>query len=177
MNNPDPSLAAVVLLLSVLCIAVWTDMRRHRIPNWLTGGGMILALVMSLSSISSIPPTQFLLGSLVGLLIYLPLYSFGKMGAGDVKLMAFCGSLLGLEGVLWTAFLSTLAGGILATVWLLYHAGVRELFYRALAVTTLVSAKGSSAALQDSEGSLMKTKLPYASAILCGASIYVWRAS
>jgi len=175
MSNLDPSLATVVVLFGVLCIAVWTDTRSHRIPNWLTGVGIILSLVMSLSGFSSIPPTQFLLGSLVGLLIYLPLYSFGKMGAGDVKLLAFCGSLLGLEGVLWTAVLSTLAGGILAIVWLLVHVGVRELFYRVVAVTTLVNAQGD-AALQDPESSPMKRQLPYALAIACGASIYVWRA-
>jgi len=88
--------------------------------------------------------------------------------------MAFFGSFLGLEGFLWTGVLSALACGCLAVGCLLYHLGVRESFYRALAFTSLVYARHNSAA-QQPEDSLMKKKMPYAIAIACGAAIYVWQ--
>lgn len=45
--------------------------------------------------------------------VFLPLYAFGGMAAGDVKLMAMVGSFMAPHLALFAALLSLLAGGLL----------------------------------------------------------------
>jgi prepilin peptidase CpaA len=96
-----------------LTVAVVTDMRTRRIPNWLTGaiagGGFGLAF-----GGGGVTPWQAALGLLLGLALMLPGHVIGATGAGDVKLMAAVGAFLG-PGLVFRAFLySALAGGVLA---------------------------------------------------------------
>ena len=46
----------------------------------------------------------------------LPGYLLGATGAGDVKLMAAVGALLGPDGILWAFLYTTIAGGAIALV-------------------------------------------------------------
>ncbi|MGO8897459.1 MAG: prepilin peptidase [Isosphaeraceae bacterium] len=105
------------LVSAVLVVAAVIDGRQLRVPNWLTFpfalGGLVFtawyggreALLWSLGS--------SLMGIGVGLVLLLPLYAIGGMGAGDVKLMAGVGAWLGPVLTFW-AFVSTaLVGGLL----------------------------------------------------------------
>src|SRR5205823_10889314 len=96
------STPAIAMLLAgiIALIAVLTDLRARRIPNWLTGGGLLLGFVANvLIAASSNGASSALSGgisSLVGaalgfgLLIPFYLISVGgqgrAIGAGDVKL-------------------------------------------------------------------------------------------
>ena len=61
-------------------------------------------------------PVRALLGLLVGLLLMMPGHVIGATGAGDVKLMAAVGAVVGPD-VIFRAFLySAVAGGVLAIV-------------------------------------------------------------
>lgn len=102
----------VILLLGLLGVAVASDLRRHRIPNFLVVLGLVLGLasqayIDGLSGLSS-----GVLGALVGFGVFLPLYALGGMAAGDVKLMAMVGSFLAPQPALWAAFCSLIAGGL-----------------------------------------------------------------
>ncbi len=104
----------VFFLVSVLLIAATFDVRSHRIPNWLTLSSALAGLVYH----SAVSGWYGLLFSSEGLLLggafLIPFYLKGGMGAGDVKLLAAVGALLGPGGVFW-AFLGTaLAGGVYA---------------------------------------------------------------
>lgn len=57
---------------------------------------------------------QALLGAVVGLLVFLPLYWTGAMGAGDVKLLAALGAFAGPVEVLGMALCTAACGGVLA---------------------------------------------------------------
>jgi prepilin peptidase CpaA len=103
-----------LFLLSLgLAAAVVTDVRTRRIPNWLTGaiaaGGFGLAF-----GGGTVTPLQALLGMLAGLLLMMPGHVIGATGAGDVKLMAAVGAVVGPD-VAFRAFLySAVAGGVFA---------------------------------------------------------------
>ena len=77
----------------------WNDWQQHRIPN----AGLVLVLVPALLCLAvnrqgllHTPITDSLLGFLTAGGILLPGYALGYMGAGDVKLAAVMGLLLGV---------------------------------------------------------------------------------
>src|SRR4051812_16073961 len=78
----------------------------------MAASGIGLAL-MGLSEVSPLASTA---GLLVGLMLMMPGHAMGATGAGDVKLMAAVGAIVGIKLVV-TAFLYTaIAGGVLAVV-------------------------------------------------------------
>lgn len=111
------SLAAVgpltAILVVVLVLATWFDVSQKRIPNWLTVGGTVAALVLrGFTGLEGLGTG--LLGGTLGLLLGLLLFAIGAMGAGDGKLLATVGACLGFEGFLEALPLVGLAGGLLA---------------------------------------------------------------
>jgi Type IV leader peptidase family. len=73
-------------------------------------------------------------GGLLGLLIFLPFYWLGGMGAADLKLLGLVGVYLGPQGVLYSALYTALAGGVLALLALVFHASRRLPYAVAIAV-------------------------------------------
>ncbi len=55
-----------------------------------------------------------LLGCLLGLAFMLPGHIFGATGAGDVKLLAAAGALLGPTDTIYAFLYTAIAGGVLA---------------------------------------------------------------
>ena len=97
-------------------IAVVTDLRRRRIPNWLTGGALGVGLLGGLWLGGPSGGLSALAGAALGLLMLLPFYAAGGMGAGDVKLLAAVGALLGPQALLPVAFYGALSGAVLSLV-------------------------------------------------------------
>lgn len=152
----------------ILLIAVVIDCREHRIPNWLIGLGLLLGLSYSvILPVDSIAMSDAAVGALVGFLVLLPGYVLGKMGAGDVKLMAVCGCYLGAAGVVNAALMTFIAGGVLGLLWVaLDRFAVHPLVvvgrarYLSSAPVELNQAQQSPSA--------WKQRFPYAAAIAVG---------
>ena len=107
-NAAFGALAAGALLATII------DIRSRRIPNALTASMTGVGLGLALSGLSGVSPAASLAGLLVGLMLMMPGHMMGATGAGDVKLMAAVGAILGIPLVV-TAFLFTaIAGGVLA---------------------------------------------------------------
>ena len=107
------SLSAVLML--VLVLAVWFDVSERRIPNWITAGGLVAALVLR----SMMGPAALwtgVLGGALGLVLGLSFFAAGAIGAGDGKLLASVGSFLGLDVFLRCLPLMGAFGGLLALV-------------------------------------------------------------
>jgi len=99
-------------LIISLVGGLW-DAFTGRIPNWLTIGSIVLGLVFHAFTGKMV---WCLLGLLAGIMIYWPFFSLGYMGGGDVKMMGAIGCFAGLEGVIYTALLASLWGGVMALV-------------------------------------------------------------
>jgi len=108
-------MAQIAVLALGLGAAVFTDVRTRRIPNWLTGAIAGAAFGLAFGG-GPVTPLRALLGLVVGLALMLPGHIIGATGAGDVKLMAAVGAVVGPD-VIFRAFLySAVAGGVLAIV-------------------------------------------------------------
>ena len=105
-------LTSFVLALG-LTAAVVTDVRTRRIPNVLTGALAGAGFGIAFGG-GMVTPAQAALGLLAGLLIMLPGHVIGATGAGDVKLMAAIGTLVGPGLVLYVFLYTAVAGGLFA---------------------------------------------------------------
>lgn len=101
------------VLTVVLVLAVWFDVDRKRIPNWLTVGGVVAALVVR-GFMGGEAVWAGLLGGALGFSLGILLFAIGAMGAGDGKLLATVGSFLGFGVFLQALPLIGLVGGLLA---------------------------------------------------------------
>jgi prepilin peptidase CpaA len=114
----------VEALAAVLVTAMWTDLRASRIPNWLTFSAMGFALVVR-AWLGGLQGAIFgLTGLGAGLGLFLILYLSGSIGAGDVKLMAAVGALVGPSGALLSGLLAIMVGGAYALGAMCYQWGV-----------------------------------------------------
>jgi prepilin peptidase CpaA len=108
-------------LAIALGIAAFFDLRSRRIPNWLNLS-IIVASVTFYIVTSGFEGLLFSVeGMFVGLGIMLVPYLMGGMGAGDAKLMAAVGSILGPKGVIVAILYTVIIGGIYDIILLLWH--------------------------------------------------------
>jgi prepilin peptidase CpaA len=106
-------MAPQVVLIVGLAAAVVTDVRTRRIPNWLTGAIAAAGFGLAAGG-GSVTPAYAALGMLAGLLLMMPGHLIGATGAGDVKLMAAIGAVVGAHLILRVFLYTAVAGGLFA---------------------------------------------------------------
>jgi len=171
MTNIHP--LALAGLIVALISALITDIRSHKIPNWLTYPTIFLAILLYFD-VDSFRGLLFSTEGLgLGLVLLMPVHMLGVMGAGDVKLMGAVGAALG-PGHLCYAFLSTaIAGGIYASILVIWQAGSLKDLASGLysALRTLVLIKEPRFPRADARG--LGSKLYYGVAICTGTLAYI----
>jgi len=101
-----------------LILAVASDVRFHRIPNWLTLPTLLAALLASPWLGATSGPLEAAAGAGLGFALLVGPYALGGMGAGDVKALMVLGAWLGPEAVLGTAAWAVIAGGAFGLIML-----------------------------------------------------------
>ena len=120
----------IILLLIILLPAVVFDYRYHKIPNVISLSGWIIGPVLYVVSDSLPGVSSSLYGFLLIFALTLPLYVLQWMGAGDVKLMASVGAIVGIEHALAVFFGIVLTGGAMGVVMLLHRKLFKDSFQR-----------------------------------------------
>jgi len=128
-----PPVMQAVLLLMVVTAGIY-DLRYRRIPNWLTLTGLILGFGLNtfLYPAETSPLgglKRAALGMGLALLVYFPLYLLRAMGAGDAKLMAAIGSLVGPGNWIVLFVVTAILGGVTALIVLLFAGRIRKTFW------------------------------------------------
>ena len=161
-------LLSMVLLIGLLGVAVVSDLLRHRIPNMLVLVGLALGLIGQMHSDGVGGLGGSLLGILICFALFLPMYAFGGMAAGDVKLMAMVGSFLPFQLALWAAMFSLIAGGVCGLMIVLFRGQLRQTMGRYLLILRAQSY------LAPTSDEVAGKPFPYSIAILIGTlnSIY-----
>jgi prepilin peptidase CpaA len=164
----------IALLCVLVLIAVFFDVRSHRIPNWLVLAGLVIGIAYHSFLATGWGLAYSLKGVAVGFGVFFPIYLLRGMGAGDVKLMAMVGAFLGAASTLGAILMTLMAGGVLAITVALSHgmlptmiANLR-LMVTSLAVKAAAGRSSGPEMLSNSAG-----KLPYAVAIAAGTLIQV----
>jgi prepilin peptidase CpaA len=111
----------ITSLLSVLLVAAVYDLTVNKIPNLLTYPTMAFAIIYHGVTKGPVGLIFSAGGLVLGIALLILPYWVGEMGAGDAKLMGAVGAVLGPEGVFIAFLLTALAGGIYATIVLIYH--------------------------------------------------------
>lgn len=92
---PTPFVLLTILVFLYTGIALITDMKAHRIPNWLTVSSLIVALVFHTVNDGWAGLGHALGGFGVGFGFIFVLWLIGGAGGGDVKLIGALGAWLG----------------------------------------------------------------------------------
>ena len=122
-----PPILQILLAVIVMTAGVY-DIRWRRIPNWLTLAGVIIGVGLN-SFLYEMPGFWLALKGIgLALLIYFPLYAIRAMGAGDAKLMAAVGALVGPMNWLGIFLLSAVLGGVLGLALILTTGRSRQTF-------------------------------------------------
>lgn len=117
--NRDSFLLSFALVLAI--IAAIVDVQHHRIPNWLTYPGIVLGLGLRAVCFGWKGLASALEGCLIAGGIMLVFYVVRAMGAGDVKLMAALGSIVGPQHAVVVLLATAICGGLLGIVYAIYR--------------------------------------------------------
>jgi prepilin peptidase CpaA len=161
LQIPNPLVVSVVAVAGVVSAGV--DLRTRRVPNPLTFGLAIVGVALAGVHATHISIMGALAGLAVGLALMLPGHVVGATGAGDVKLFAAFGTLLGPARTGMAFLYVALAGAVLAIAVAYWRGRLRTTVDRAAAIVT---SGGAAAAAVEHRSA--HNRFAYAPAIAVG---------
>ena len=142
------------------------DLRSRRVPNWLTLGIAVAGLTLAATRVSGLSLAGAFAGLALGLAVMLPGHLIGATGAGDVKLLAAFGTMLGPKATVLAFLYAALAGGVLAVLVAMQR---RTLDVTLARTAVLVRSRGAN--VEEIERASSDNRFAYAPAIAIGALV------
>src|SRR6516164_846048 len=171
---PPPGTEALLLIV-VLGAAVF-DVRYRRIPNWLNVFGMLAGIAMNSFLYQGLPGLGFALkGLFLAFTVYVVLYALHAMGAGDVKLMAAVGAIVGWENWFGIFIITAVIGGILSLILVLLRGRLRKTLFNVGFILSEMKS-GRPAYLKNEELDVKSKKalgLPHGAVIALGSIFFL----
>ena len=154
--------------LGIAVIGASTDIATRRIPNWLTYTGMLAGIVGH----GVLQGWRGLGGSIAGGLIaggaFLVFFLVHAMGAGDVKLIAAIGCMVGPTPAVHVVLASAIAGGIFAIVLSLWRRKLRTVLANVVDLVRFHAVAGAEVHPSLNLSNPQAARLPYGVAIAAG---------
>jgi len=166
------SLYIYIVITAAMMVAVVSDLRYQKIPNWLTLSTFILAVTYHTISHGLSGFLFAIEGGVIGIIVLLLPYLMGGMGAGDAKLMGAFGALLGPKGVFLAFILTALIGGGYAVAILAFCGNLGKTLQRYWLVIRTFFMTGKLTYMPPSEGEA-RPRLRYGVAIALGTILSV----
>lgn len=135
------SMYVVIPILLVLAVAVYTDLRRRLIYDWLTLPGIAYFLLYHAFAHPQ-AWVSYALGVVVlgGISLLMAVMSKGQVGGGDIKLFALVGAALGWQAGLLIVGLTYLFAGIaLVPMWIASKLTERVTFGREMPLAPFIA--------------------------------------
>ena len=159
----ESSFALGALSLSILAMTI--DLKTARVPNWLTGGGLIVGFCVRTCLMGGSGLETALAGAFFGGgILFIPFLVRG-IGGGDVKLMAAVSAWLGIAHAVVFILATAIAGGLLA----LGYLALRKQTGEALSKMARTIRSHLAFGLRPLEPGGRPIQLPYTLAIASGA--------
>jgi prepilin peptidase CpaA len=124
--SPNFAVANSVLLVPLAAIITYYDVRYRRIPNVFVLATLISGLLLNFVFGGVDGVLLSVGGCLLGFGLMLMLHVLGAMGAGDVKLFAAIGAVVGANLVIPTFLVVAMTGGALAVYTMIRAGSVRQ---------------------------------------------------
>jgi prepilin peptidase CpaA len=142
------------------------DLRSRRVPNWLTLGITVVGLTLAATRVSGLSLAAAAVGFALGLAVMLPGHLIGATGAGDVKLLAALGTMLGPKATALAFVYAAIAGGVLALL-----VAVQRRTIEATVARTAMLVRSRGANIAEIERATSNNRFAYAPAIAIGALV------
>jgi prepilin peptidase CpaA len=123
-----------IFLVPLAVLIIYYDVRYRRIPNPFVLATLITGIILNISLAGTNGAISSIGGCLLAFILMFMLHVFGAMGAGDVKLFAAIGSVVGAHMVIPTLIVVVLMGGLLALVSILRSGAFRTTMHRVLQI-------------------------------------------
>jgi prepilin peptidase CpaA len=167
------SLFQATTVVIALIAAAW-DLRTRRIPNVLTFGAALLAIVVH-GFDAGLPGVGWAIaGWLVGVAMFLPFFVLAGMGAGDVKLLAALGAWLGPGQAAWLALFSLVAGGVIGLCVALAYGYLTQAFANIMWMFQFWRSEGPKPVPEVTLATHKGPRLAYAVPVLAGLMVTIW---
>ena len=161
--------AQILFLIPLAIIIAYYDVRYRRIPNPFVLATLVSGVVIN-TFFGGLPGVLSSLGGcLFAFILMFLLHVFGAMGAGDVKLFAAIGAVMGAHLVLPTFLVVILTGGLLATISIIRAGAVVTTMHRVLRI--LVGLLPGWEMPRFAVPADRRTTIPYGVAITIGSLI------
>lgn len=181
MSLTLPPRGIVIVLLAVLLVAAVYDVRFRRIPNWITVTGVALGVLLNAFLFD--PLSWFSLGGVwfslrglgLGFGVYFLLYVIRAMGAGDVKLMAAVGAMVGWQDWVGIFAITAVLGGVMAVILMATHGRIQKTLWNVLFILTEMKS-GRPAYIKKEELDVRNPKsvgLPHGAVIAVGTVFFL----
>jgi prepilin peptidase CpaA len=159
----------------VICVAAAVcDIRTRRIPNVLTFGGALAGILANLWIGGLNGGAVSLLGWIVGVACFFPLFALKGMGAGDLKLLGALGAWIGPVAVIWVALFSSIAGGVMALVVAVFSGYMTQALVNLGWMFQFWRASGPRPVPEMTLATQKGPRLAYAVPVLAGLTVALW---
>lgn len=119
-----------VLLVSTLMLALYHDIKEQKIKNYVTYSAAFLGLTLNVAEHGLDGLGFTVVGWLTPVMVLGLLYATNIMGAGDIKLFAAIGAIMGLPFTMYCLAYSVYFGGLIALIILIRRKQFKQRMYR-----------------------------------------------
>jgi prepilin peptidase CpaA len=158
------------LFIIFILIAFVIDIRYAKLPNKLTICGTLVGIMFHTGTQGLSGLTFSLLGAFTGFLILLILYLLGALGAGDVKLFAAIGAMMGVAYVIQTMIYAILFSGLIGLFLLLIKNQIKSTGYKLMGWLIAIVTHNKIETLREMKQH-KNMKFPFMYAVLPGVAV------
>ena len=160
-----------LLLFDALAVAIAAaimDVQQHRIPNWLTYPAIVAGVLLRSYLFGWWGLLTALGGCLLAGGIVFLFYAVRAMGAGDLKLLAAIGAIVGPRNVVPVLLATAVTGGVLAIFYAAYRGQMRATIANVGSVMRFHAWGGLQAHPELNLDNPVALRMPYGLAIAAG---------